>query len=103
MRIPVITPERKVDLRQDSEKKPLSERDARRIFCETGHLKPGFLENTRFPKAASWPLAGAGQKRPVSPKSSPFRSTLEITRSSENKRPGPAELPRMQENGNPLA
>jgi len=53
----VITLERKVDLRQDSEKKPLSERDARRIFCETGHLKPGFLENTRFSKAASWPFA----------------------------------------------
>jgi hypothetical protein len=43
------------------------------------------------------------QKRPVIPKSSPLRSTLEITRSSENKRPSPAELPRMQENGNPLA
>jgi hypothetical protein len=29
----VITPERKVDLRQDSEKRPLSKRDARRIFA----------------------------------------------------------------------
>jgi hypothetical protein len=48
LRALVITPERKVDLRQDSEKKPLSERDARRILRD-GPLKawdplrtPGF-------------------------------------------------------------
>ena len=68
-------------------------------------LSTGFieLENTPVPESCTLATRRAGQKRPVSPKSSPFRSTLEITRSSENKRPGPAELPRMQENGNPLA
>ena len=64
----MITPERMVDLRQDSEKKPLSERDARRIFCQRAHLRPGFLENTRFPKSCKLATHRAGQKRPVSPK-----------------------------------
>ena len=72
--------------------------DCLKAVAEANQCVPNML---RVLNALATRRADKSDWRPVSPKSSPSKSPLEIIRSSDNKLPGPTELPSMQKIGNP--